>query len=288
MKVAISAVALVTLLLIPAFAASKAQDTEIVLSKDNTAILNGPVDENSSSDIINQVSKLNVRSFGDIRPSKPIYLFLYTPGGSVQSGLEMIEAVKSSPRPINTITMFAASMGFQIVQNLKERLVLSSGTLMSHHARGGVQGEFGGKPASQVRSRLSFLERVISELDMQTVARTKGKQTLASYTEAYDHEMWLTGSEAVELGFADKVVSVRCDQSLNGTSKHTQNIETPFGALAVNYELSDCPLNTAPQNIKANESSIPSSMTDDQVADAIRRFKTQSSNISNHVLPMRF
>jgi ATP-dependent protease ClpP protease subunit len=50
--------------------------------------------------------------------NEPIYLFLNTPGGSIQTGLEIIESLKGLDRPVSTVTLFAASMGFQIAQNL--------------------------------------------------------------------------------------------------------------------------------------------------------------------------
>jgi len=111
-------------------------------------------------------------------------------------------------------------MGFQIAQNLGERLVLKSGVMMSHHAEGGTEGQMGGKGQSQLQARIGLWERRIKELDEETVRRTKGKQTLASYQEAYDHELWLTGKEAVEQGYADRVVTVRCDSSLDGYTTH--------------------------------------------------------------------
>lgn len=216
----------------------------VVLTSDNTVSLAGEINPDSVTNIINEFRKLDAKasSFGQ---QKPIYLFMYTPGGEIQSGLELIEAAKGMRRPINTITLFSASMGWQTVQALGERLILKNGTLMSHRAAGGFEGYFGGKAPSQVDSRYAYWLQRIKELDIQTVERTKGKQTLESYREQYQNETWLTGSQAVELGYADEVVTVRCDDSLSGTSSHQIN----FLGLDIHYETSKCPLITAITNV---------------------------------------
>src|ERR1700692_1248743 len=113
------------------------KNNTVVLSKDNTVVLSGEVDEKTASEVIPKARALSQQYF---QGNKPLYLFLNTPGGSIQIGLEIIEALKGLGRPINTVSLFSASMGFQIVQGLSERLVLSNGILMSHRAAGQISG----------------------------------------------------------------------------------------------------------------------------------------------------
>ena len=153
--------------------------------------------------------------------------------------------------------MFAASMGFQIAQNMEERLITSGGVLMSHKAKGGIQGEFGGSGKSQLDRRYDFWLKRLDILDRQTVLRTKGKQTLKSYQDSYENELWLTGSDAVSQGYADRVVSARCGKSLDGSTIQTIN----FMGLQFKITFSKCPLQIAPEdvavNIKTNKGLIP-------------------------------
>lgn len=225
--------------------------SSVILSDDNTLVLDTEVSGESVAPLILKVRKLNKKSrFSDgFSAKKPIYLFLNTPGGDIQAGLELIEALKGSERPIHTIILFAASMGFQITQGLGERHILSMGILMSHRARGQIQGEFGGQSPSQMDSRYGIWLRRITEMDEQTVKRTKGKQTLESYQKSYVPELWMTGSESVKGGYADNVVTVKCDESLDGTTSHEARL---MGIIPVTYELDNCPINTAPLNIKVN------------------------------------
>jgi len=220
----------------------------VVLTSQNTIILNSEVNGESVSKVISQAKKLDLALSGlkeRASGKKPLYLFLNSPGGSIQAGLELIEAMQGLDRKVNTITLFAASMGFQIAQNLDERLILKNGVLMSHHAAGEFQGQFGGVSPSQVDSRYQLWLDRVRELDEQTVKRTNGKQTYKSYTEAYDHEMWMTGAKSVAGGYADRIVTVKCDSSLSGVSAHSAT----FMGLPVQYELDNCPINTSPQGV---------------------------------------
>lgn len=220
-----------------------AKSDVVTMEESDTVLLRDEVNDASVGAVIKQLRALDQKG-----SDKPIYLFLDTPGGDIQAGLDLIQAAKSLHRPVNTITSFAASMGFQIAQNLNDRLITENGVLMSHHARGGVQGEFGGSGKSQLDSRYSFWLKRLRELDEKTVSRTKGKQTLKSYQESYENELWLNGQEAVDGGYADRVVGLRCGKSLSGSTIQTVN----FLGLEFKVIFSKCPLQVAPEDITVN------------------------------------
>ena len=221
----------------------KKEKQEIVLSQDNVLVLNGPVTNESVTKLMEEATKLD----SNLKSNYPIYLFLYTPGGSIQAGLELIEFLEGLNRPIHTITLFSASMGFQLIQHLGDRYVLKYGILMSHKARGAFMGEFGGT-VSQVDSRYQLWIRRIALMDKKTVDRSKGKQTMESYTNSYTPELWLNGEEAVEKGYADAVVTVKCDLSLQGTKEETLDM----GFVKVRAVLSKCPIKTTPVSVEAD------------------------------------
>jgi ATP-dependent Clp protease protease subunit len=225
---------------------------EIVLSKDNVAILDDVIEGESVSKVLTKLRELDAVN----KSAYPIYLFLNTPGGSIQDGLELIEGVQGINRPVNTITLFAASMGWQTVQNLGQRYILSNGVLMSHKAKGGFSGEFG-DGISQIDSRYALWMERILQLDKQTVKRTNGKQTLASYRAQYENEMWLTGSQAVARGYADELVSVRCSKDLNGTRES----KVDFFGMTIILTFSECPIITAPLSVEVIIPSNKGTMT---------------------------
>jgi ATP-dependent Clp protease protease subunit len=237
---------ILTITLIPSVSVSKDDKDTIVLSKDNTLVLNSEVNGDSVGALILKAKELDNNLSRHFLVNKDhLYLFLNTPGGSIQSGLELIEALNGMGRPVDTITSFAASMGFQIAQNLNERLILKSGIMMSHHAAGQIEGSFGGVHPSQMDNRYQLWIDRMRELDEQTVKRTNGKQTYESYIQQYDKEMWLGGTKSVAQGYSDRIVTVKCDKSLAGTTTHQAN----FLGMPITYELDNCPLNTAPLNV---------------------------------------
>jgi ATP-dependent Clp protease protease subunit len=219
------------------------QAKEIILTKDNTIVLSTGFSGASVADLIGQAKQLNA----DLKSGYPIYLFLDTPGGSIQAGLELIEYLEGLNRPVHTITLFAASMGFQLVQHLGKRYVLKYGVLMSHKASGGFRGEFGGN-GSQLDSRYRFYLRRLDLMDKQTVSRTNGKKTLKQYQLEYDNELWLNGAEAVKFGYADEVVTIKCDQTLKGITERQER----FFGFSVTLGFDRCPIVTSPVSSEAS------------------------------------
>lgn len=250
--VGILIVALATLLV-----ASKSQSAssdelkKIVLTKDNTIILNDEISGESVGEVIKKAKELDnegsLLTKVGVKKKDPIYVFLRSPGGEIQTGLEMLEMLKGLNRPVDTITMFSASMAFQTVQQLGKRYIVKNGVLMSHRAAGEFSGSFGGEKPSQMDSRKGLWESRMDEMDKQTVDRTNGKQTLASYQKAYASELWLTGSQAVDQGYADEVANVQCSKSLSGTTTKSINL---MGFIQVDYDLDNCPLNSTPMNVR--------------------------------------
>lgn len=248
-KFLVGALVVLAVVAYPLTSKGKTDPNKIVLNSSNTVKLTGIIDADSVSKTIVELRKLDSKS--SYSKQKPIYLFVYSPGGSIQDGLELIEAAKGLNRSVDTVTMFAASMAFQTVQNLGERHILKSGVLMSHRAAGGFEGYFGGESPSQLDSRYGFWLQRIKELDEKTVERTNGKQTLESYRKQYANEEWLTGPQSVQMGYADSIVTVQCDSSLDGTDEH--NIS--YFGIQIQYETSHCPLISSPLNVKVIGSS---------------------------------
>jgi ATP-dependent Clp protease protease subunit len=224
---------------------------DILLTKENTAILRGPVNSSSVSEVMIQLSELN-KTGGD---ADPIFLVLNTPGGSVSDGLNLIEYMNSLRRPVHSISIFAASMGFHILQNSKQRFITKYGTIMSHRARGGFSGDI----PQQVKSRFKHITDLLEKMDEQVISRTKGKFDKKSYTELIRDEYWAVGDNAINDGFVDEVATLKCDNSLNGTSE--KNIVTFFGVVTVTF--SNCPLITEPLSVeKENRSKLKHHMTE--------------------------
>lgn len=175
-------------------------------------------------------------------PNSEINVVLYTPGGSVSAGQLFFDTLKALPCKFNTITIFAASMGFSTVQSLGNRYILPSGILMAHRASvSGIGGELGG----ELDSLMSLLKDNVTSLEIDAAKRIG--IDLKTYRELIRDELWLTSSKAVKGNYADEVVLASCDNSLLGT--YTERVDGFFGSFEVTF--SKCPLITGVLGVRA-------------------------------------
>jgi ATP-dependent Clp protease protease subunit len=209
----------------------------IKLNSENTVFLKDIVEAES---VTKAMSELSAKADNK---EPVIYLVLDTPGGSVFDGLNLIHFLKGFNVPVKTITVFSASMGFQIAEgNPGARLILDTGTLMSHPMSGGERGQFG--KGLSVEKRIGQINEIIDTMDKQVVSRTNGKQTLESYQKSYNDELWTTGQNAVDTGYADEVVTISCSAELL-SSNDIVNVREYVGgviSIEIKYETSKCPL----------------------------------------------
>lgn len=221
----------------PAPAVSK-DPNKVVLTADNVVVMNTYFDWTTTASAAQKAKELDSK----LPSGEPIYLVIDSGGGSIDAGLELIENLNALNRPVNTLTIFAASMGFQTVEGVSgERLILENGTLMTHKAKGGFSGEFPG----QLDSRYVYYLKRIFRLDQKVVDRSGGKHTLKSYQALYENEYWCDGRDCIEQGFADRVVSASCSESLKGSAKNIEDRFLFMGAtVEISVERSKCPMVT--------------------------------------------
>jgi ATP-dependent Clp protease protease subunit len=252
----------------------------ITLNASNTIVLDAEVNGDSEG----QLLAMALSTDKQLRPGDPIYLYLQTPGGSVTAGEEIIEVLHGLGRPVHTITAHAASMGFLIAQNLGTRYILSTGVMMSHRASGGVEGSFGGKEPSQMQSRYNQLLREMETFDLQVVKRSNGKQTLESYRQANDQELYARGQDAVDKGYADQVAKVKCGASLSGTTTFVQKAN----GLQVEFQMANCPLDSNPQNIRVIAPKVKNMIppTEDQIRETKRIFLQEFNRARASTIPL--
>ena len=212
----------------------------ITLTSGNMLILRGPVTSASINKLKYQLLKKSI----NLPKSAHIYLVLDTPGGSVDAGLDFIDVVKAVPQKVHTITLFAASMGFQIAQNLNNRYITPTGTLMSHRAKiGGIGGELPGELIVRLNHALIGLKR------MDKIAAKRVGMTLKNYRELIRDEYWVDGFKAVSHKMADRQILVKCSKSLiNGTEQ--VSIRSFFGTVKLKF--SKCPLLRSPLDTSYN------------------------------------
>jgi len=134
--------------------------------------------------------------------SKPIYLYINSPGGSVTAGLAIYDTIKYVKSDVVTICVgLAASMGaFLLAAGTKgKRVALPHSRIMIHQPLGGARGQ-----ASDIRiqaDEILFLkERLNTELSERT---GKDYETIKEDT---DRDFYMSPKEAVDYGLIDLVL----------------------------------------------------------------------------------
>lgn len=211
---------------------------KIILTEDNSITFNQAF---TSLYVAQKQLEVMVKS-AKLPKNKPLFIVMDTPGGSVPAGLNFIDTVNSLDRKVHTITIFAASMGYQTVQELGTRYITRSGILMSH--RGSLSGLSGQVPG-EINTRLSHIERILDDMNKRAAKRTG--MSLKNYKDAIQNELWLSGEEAVAQNHADKIANVSCDQKLIKGTTETQ-LNTIFGPVSLKF--SKCPLISEPVEVK--------------------------------------
>lgn len=231
---------LITLLAL--IATAQAKPVEIMLTENNSVVFNEQVTGMYASKKALEVIKKS-------RLGSPIYLVLDTPGGSVTAGLGFIDAIKALGIPVHTITLFAASMGYQFVQELGTRYITTSGELMSHR---GAVGGLSGQVPGELNSRLNHIQTILDGMS-QRAAKRVGMSKQA-YDAAIINELWVSGEKAVSSKHADAVANVKCSKELvEGT--YTEEKRTIFGSVTVVF--SKCPLISYPLDFVFGKSVNP-------------------------------
>lgn len=201
----------------------------VFLNEADSVVMDQAFDSNSVSKVMREMQALSDK----LPKSATITLVLNSPGGSVPAGQKLITFSKGLPQKVRTLTIFAASMGFQTVQGITgERLVLEHGTLMSHPASFGVDGQ----TPYQVKSRLNWIMQMVDSLDRTAAARMG--MGFYDYQNLIHDEFWTFGQDAVRTKAADRVVIGACGKYKENSK--TIKVETFFGDFDV--ELPSCPL----------------------------------------------
>ncbi len=174
----------------------------ITLKKNNFISIDDTISESNVAKWISQLSKLN---------TNPIYLYIDSPGGSVDAGLQFINVMNwhiNQGKTINCVAKSAYSMAFVIFQNCSNRYVISSTTLMQHQiSLSGVKG-----PINNMMNYLEMVNQMSLQLDNMVSSRLE--MTLDNYRNKVSNDWWIYGNLAIDYKVADEFVIVGCEPEL--------------------------------------------------------------------------
>jgi ATP-dependent Clp protease protease subunit len=136
--------------------------------------------------------------------SKPIYLYINSPGGSVTAGLAIYDTMQYVKSDVVTICVgLAASMGaFLLAAGTKgKRLALPHSRIMIHQPLGGTSQ----RQASDIEIEAKEILRIKDMLNQSLADMTN--QTLEKVTKDTDRDYFLSAAEAVDYGLIDRVIA---------------------------------------------------------------------------------
>jgi len=136
--------------------------------------------------------------------TKPIYLYINSPGGSVTAGLAIYDTMKYVKSDVVTICVgLAASMGaFLLSAGTKnKRLALPHSRIMIHQPLGGTSQ----RQASDIEIEAKEILR-IKEMLNRAMSEMTG-QPFEKIEKDTDRDYFLSAAEAKEYGLIDRVIS---------------------------------------------------------------------------------
>lgn len=136
--------------------------------------------------------------------SKPIYLYINSPGGSVTAGLAIYDTIQYVKSDVVTICVgLAASMGaFLLGAGTKgKRMALPHSRIMIHQPLGGTSQ----RQASDIEIEAREILRIRDQLNGEMAAMTG--QTIEKIARDTDRDYFMSADEARDYGLIDRVIS---------------------------------------------------------------------------------
>ncbi len=136
--------------------------------------------------------------------SKPIYLYINSPGGSVTAGLAIYDTIQYVKSEVVTICVgLAASMGaFLLAAGTKgKRVALPHSRIMIHQPLGGTSRRQASDIEIEAREILRMKEMLNSSLSEMS------GQSFEKIEKDTDRDYFLSAEEAKEYGLIDRVIS---------------------------------------------------------------------------------
>jgi ATP-dependent Clp protease protease subunit len=169
------------------------------LMRDRLLWVAGPVDDRMSTVVQAQLM------FLDSSDKTDITMHIDSPGGSVKSGLSMVDVMQFISCDIKTVnTGMAASMGSVLLGagTKGKRSSLRFSKTMLHQTSGGAGGNI-------QDARINFIEwEKTNKILFELLGQFCGKSA-EQVTEDAGRDFWLSAEEAVEYGIIDEIVKTK-------------------------------------------------------------------------------
>lgn len=170
------------------------------LLKDRIITVNGQVEPNMAMSVTQQLLFLEAQD-----QTKPIVMYINSPGGSVTDGLMITDTMNYIKSPVYTVVVgLAASMGTIIAASGEKghRFMLPNAEYLIHQPMGGAAG---GTQQTDMAIIARHLDNTRVKLNtILSNASGKDMDTIAHDTE---RDNWMSAQETLEYGFIDDILT---------------------------------------------------------------------------------
>ena len=177
-------------------AGERAFDIYSRLLKERIIFITGPIEDHTANLVVAQLLFLESED-----PKEDISVYINSPGGSVPSGLGIVDTMHHIKPDVSTVVVgIAASMGSLILsQGAKgKRHALPNAEVMIHQPWGGAQGQ-----ASDIEITARHIIKTRERLN-KMLAKATG-QSLSKIEKDVDRDFFMNAKEAKDYGLIDSV-----------------------------------------------------------------------------------
>lgn len=148
-------------------------------------------------------------AFDKLSDSKPIFMFIDSPGGEINSGFSIYDTARFIKAPVFTIVAgLAASMGsiIALCAPKERRFALPNSKLLIHQPliSGYLQG-----PASDLAIHAEDIVKTREKINLLYSVETG--RSVEEITKLTDRDKWLTPQEAQSLGLISKIIKSKAE-----------------------------------------------------------------------------
>lgn len=164
--------------------------------KARKVFITGEINQKMAKEVVQQLHVL--ASIND----DPIYVFISSPGGHVESGDMIFDAIRFiNPKVIVIGSGWVASAGALIyaAANKEDRYSLPNTRFLLHQPSGGVQGRAGS-------IEIYMNEIVIMRERLNKIFADATGQTLEKIAADTERDFWMSAEQAVEYGLVHKII----------------------------------------------------------------------------------